>query len=317
MNDLTMNILGFAAVNRDLDVELRDPATQNVVRTVKPFLDGTVRFSKLDPGNYEVLIRHPNLTLPVIRRPIRVLPVGETTVTVVIDPSKFRNSPIEDIPEANLSPVADLARSVGETVAPLAAKTPGEAIRAADWNGLAGAVRDLATTTGELTRLVAPTGHDHPELIAKINEMSTNFQTLLDTLSQAMAELQRQIQTLRLRRQVEDVLDHAAIDITSVKGREFTALVDDLELRVNDSPTAFSRAARNAAVQMSTKVEALIDEQAANPAFVSSEQVKQVNASIDLFKANRSASYDTEINFNRKLDRTMGGGALRVLKRQI
>ena len=34
MNDLTMNILGFPAVNRDLTVEVRDAATQNLIREV-------------------------------------------------------------------------------------------------------------------------------------------------------------------------------------------------------------------------------------------------------------------------------------------
>ena len=225
MNDLTMSIQGFAAVNRDITVELRDPLTQNVVRTVKPFLDGTVRIPQIEAGNYEITLFHPNLVLPILRRPIRVLPVGDTKVTVLIDPSKFRNTPIEDIPEANLGPVTDMTRSIAETVTPLGTKVAGEAIKANDWNALTNAVRDLSNTTGELTRLVSPIGHDHPELVSKINEMTTNFQTLLDSLTQAMTELQRQIQTLRFRRQVEDVLDRAAIDPISARGLEFTTLV--------------------------------------------------------------------------------------------
>ena len=68
MNDLTINLMGFPAVNRDLTVELRDPVTSAVVREVKPFLDGTVRVPKLDAGAYEMTVRHPNLTLPILRR---------------------------------------------------------------------------------------------------------------------------------------------------------------------------------------------------------------------------------------------------------
>src|SRR2546427_3889216 len=138
MQDLTVNILGFAPANRDLPVEVRDPLTQNVVREVKPFLDGTVRIPKIDPGTYELAIKHPNLTLPVLRRPIRVLPVGPTTISVLIDPSKFRNTPIEEIPEANLGPLIDAVKSVAETVTPLASKHPGEAIRSDDWNTMTG-----------------------------------------------------------------------------------------------------------------------------------------------------------------------------------
>ena len=50
MQDLTLNILGFPAANRDLSVKVIDPVSQNVVRTVTPFLDGTVRIPKIDPG---------------------------------------------------------------------------------------------------------------------------------------------------------------------------------------------------------------------------------------------------------------------------
>lgn len=314
MSDLTMNILGFSAVNRDLEVEVREPVTQKVVRTVKPFLDGTVRVPKIDPGAYEISIIHPNLTLPVIRRPIRVLPVGDTSVTVLIDPSKFRNTPIEDIPEANLTPVIDLAASVGETVLPLGNKVPGEAIRSSDWNTMASAIRDLSGTTGELARLVSPIGHDHPELIAKIEEMSTNFQTLLDTLSKAMAELQRQIQTLRFRQQVEDVLDRAEIDKGSARGQEFIKLVDHLDTRVTDPPTTFSREARNAAQQLATKMEGLLDERVDDPDFASSDAVKKAADAIDLYKQNRSTSYGAEIAFNGKADRVLGGSAGQVFR---
>ena len=285
------------------------------MRTATPFLDGTVRVPNIDPGAYNIAVLHPNLTLPVLRRPIRVLPVGDTNVTVLIDPSKFRNTPIEDLPEANLGPVADLTKSIAATVTQVGTKVPGEAIRSDDWNTLANSVRDLANTTGELTRLVSPVGHDHPELVAKIDEISSNFQTLLEDLSQALAELQRQIQTLRLRKQVEDVLDHASIDPASARAKEFTDLIASMEAKVTDSPTIFSRTSRNAAVQLSTKLESLLDERATDPDFSNSDAVKQVSTSIDLLKEQRATSYQAEISFNRKLDRTMGGSAIQILKR--
>ena len=86
-NNLLLNVLGFPAVNRDLTVEVRDPLTAQVVRTAKPFLDGTVRLPDVDPGAYELAVLHPNLALPVVRRPIRILPSGDTRVSVLIDPS--------------------------------------------------------------------------------------------------------------------------------------------------------------------------------------------------------------------------------------
>jgi hypothetical protein len=311
MQDLTVNILGFAAANRDLTVEVRDPITQNVVREVKPFLDGTVRVPKIEPGAYELAIKHPNLTLPVIRRPIRVLPVGDTNITVVIDPSKFRNTPIEDIPDANLGPVQDLARSLAETITPLAAKVPGEAILAQDWNTMAAAIRDLAGTVGELSRLVSPLGHNHAELERKFDEVTGNFENLVNSVSASLTELQRQIQTQRLRKQIEDVLDVAQVAPTSPKGLEFTALLKNLETTVTDSPTKFGREVRNTAVQLSTKLEALLDEKRDDAAFVASPEVKGLSTTIDLAKQQRATTYDAEIEHHRKVDRIVGAGALK------
>jgi hypothetical protein len=309
MSDLTMNILGFAAVNRDLKVELREPVTQRVVREVKPFLDGTVRIPNVDAGAFEVHVIHPNLVRPVLIRPIHILPVGETTVTVMIDPSKFRNTPIEDIPEANLTPVADLARSIGDTVAPLASKIAGEAIRSSDWNALAGAVRDLAGTTGELTRLVSPIGHNHPELEAKIGEMSSNFQTLIESMSQALAELQRQIQMLSLRRQMENMIDATG---ANDKRPAFEKLIDGLDEKVTASPTVFSRAVRNVAFELSNQLDTVL---VAKPDAVDAVSVTEMTKSIELLKEHRTSTYSGEISFNRKLDRSVGGGALQALRK--
>ena len=318
MNDLTINLLGFTAVTPQLDVELLDPVTRQPVRTVKPFLDGTVRVPGIDPGAYELRVKHPNLATPVIQRPIRVLPVGDTKVSVLIDPSRFRNTPIEDIPEASLTPVRQIADSVGETLVPLTSKRPGESIKAEDWNAMASAIRDLAGAVGELTRLVTPTGHDHAELIRKIEEMQSNFETLLDTLSGAMAELQRQIQSLRFRRQVEEVLTEANIDRDSARGREFLGLVGQLEESVTDPPAVFGRKARNVGVQLETRLSQLIDEKRNDPAtpdFEQNDTVKTLTTQVDLLRSQRTTSYESELEHNRKADRVIGtGGLSQVLK---
>jgi hypothetical protein len=309
---LNLNILGFPAVNRDLTVEVRDPATDTIVSTARPFSDGTARVPKLEAGAYELAVLHPNLTLPVIRRPIRILPTGETTVSVLIDPSKFRNTPIADIPDANLGPVREQVASIAETVLPLGQKQPGEAIKAEDFNLMATSIREMALAVAELTRLVSPVGHNHPELEAKFDEVSTNFETLLNTLSTAMAELQRQIQAQRVRTQVEGVLDRAEIDPASPKGRVFLDLVDSLEGKVTETPTSFGRAARGVGVQLTTQLEQLIDEKAGDPEFVESADVKNLSQAADLLKTQRATSYDTELEHHLKVDRSFGGGGLKV-----
>ena len=307
MNDLNLSILGFPAVNGDLEVVLRDSGG-TTVRTARPYLDGTVRVSNLDPGAYELSVLHPNVTLPVIRRPIRILPVGDTQVSVLIDPSKFRNTAIADIPDANLGPVRDRTQSIGETMLPLARKQPGEAITAQDWNAMASAIRDLSLATGELTRLVTPTGHDHPELTAKIEEMVTNFSELLTTLGAAMTELQRQIQTLRFRKQVQDVLDKAVVDEPTRLA--FLGVVDQLDATVTETPVRFGRTARTAGVQLATQLEQLRDQHAADDEFLDSTQVEQLEKSINLLKGMRATSYSAELEQLRNVDRQIGTGGL-------
>lgn len=311
MQDLTVNLQGFPAVNRDLTVELRDPTTQQVVRTVKPFLDGTVRVPKIDAGNYELAVRHPNVPLPVLTRPIRVLPVGDTKVSVVIDPSKFRNTPIEDIPDANLTPVQDLAKSVAETVLPLSNKVSGEAILSRDWNTLASAVRDLANALGELTQLVAPRGHNHPELETKFNEVTGNFESLVNTVTTTVAELQRQIQTQRIRKQIDDVLDVAAIPPDSPRAKQFTDLLKPLEASFSDSPREFSSKARTAGVQISSEIEKLVQEKAAvDPNLSTKAPIQNLDLTVGVLKDQRTTTHQAELDQMRKLDRTLGGGAI-------
>jgi hypothetical protein len=315
LNALNLNILGFPAVNTELQVELRDPISREVVKTATPFSDGSVRVAQLAAGAYELSVLHPNLPTPVLIRPIRILPAGDTTVSVLIDPSKFRFTPIEDIPDANLGPVRDTATSLAETILPLSTKQPGEAIKAEDFNLMASSIRDLALALAELTRLVTPVGHGHAELEVKVDEITANFQTLLNTLATAMAELQRQIQAQRVRMQIEDMLDRAAVDRASPQGRGFLDLVDMLDTKIAVAPTAFGRASRDTGVQLATQLEALIDQKATeDPEFVAAETVKALAQSVDLLKGQRATSYDAELEHHLKTDRTFGVGALRTLR---
>jgi hypothetical protein len=312
MTDLTFGILGFPAANRELTVELREPTTQTLVRQVKPFLDGTARVANIAPGIYEMTVRHPNVALPVLTRPIRVLPIGDTKVSLLLDPSKFRNTPIEDIPEANLGPINDAAKSIAETVTPLAAKQPGEAILAQDWNAMGSAIRELANTLGQMVGLVSPTGHNHSELEKKINEMSDNFQQLLETLSSSLAELQREIQADRLQTHIKDVLDHANIDPASARGKEFLGLVDEVKQHITDPPSTYGRTVRNVGVQLETKLGQLLDEKKADPAFATSAPVRNLTTAVDLAKEQRTTSYGAELDHQRKSQRILGGTGVKL-----
>jgi hypothetical protein len=304
-NNLQLNILGFPAVNADLQVLVRNSSGETV-RTGRPFLDGSVKLGNIEPGPYELAVLHPNITLPVIQQPIRILPVGDTQISVLIDPAKFKNTPIADIPDANLGPVRDRTQSVSETVLPLAQKQAGEAITAQDWNLMATGIRDLAMATTELTRLVTPTGHDHAELVTKIEEMVANFSELLTTLGAAMTELQRQIQNLRVRKQVEDVLDAGVVE-GPIKD-EMLHHLRELDAAVTEPPTRFGRTARTAGVQLGATLQALVDQHPPGDEFVTSASVATLRDSLELLRNMRATTYSSELAQLRNADRQMGTG---------
>jgi hypothetical protein len=317
MTGLAFNINGFAPVNKDLTVELRD-ATGTVVKQVTPFADGTAKVPQIDPGTYDLVIRHPNLTLPVFRRPIRVLPGVLTQISVLIDPSQFRNTPIEDIPDANLTPVRQAAQSVTETLTGISSKHPGESIRSDDWNLLASNTSQLGDTLAQLTQLVSPIGHNHPELEAKINELSGNFDNLVGQLSAAIAELQRQIQALRFRKQIDDVFNAVpaeSLPAVAAAKAQALSLAATLETAVTDSPASFARTSRN----VGTQFDAVIDQVLTTVPTDDTVKTATDNLaqSTDLMKNQRSTNYGDEIVLNRKMDRVSGGaGLLAVLKQQ-
>jgi len=258
---------------------------------------------------------HPNVALPVLVRPIRVLPQGDTRISLVLDPSKFRNTPIDDIPDANLGPVQDSAQSIAETVLPLSNKVAGEAILAQDWNTLASAVRDTALAVGQLTRLVSPLGHNHPELEKKFGEVSDNFEELINSVTAALAELQRQMQTQRIRTQIGDVLDQAGPVLTDAQRANFLNIASTLESSSTNPPLQFSRDTRNAAVQMQTQLSDLLDLKKDDPEFAASAPVTQLQQAIDLAGQQRTISYDAELTHYRKVDRSLGGALNFISKR--
>src|SRR3712207_624736 len=103
---------GFAAANREAEVQLVNQATGQTVRR-HPFLDGSLLVRDLDPGPWELTVTHPNLINPIDRRIVRLFPqLVPTRVPVLVPPDLFRDSPIRDIPDADLAPVQQTAAAV-------------------------------------------------------------------------------------------------------------------------------------------------------------------------------------------------------------
>jgi hypothetical protein len=172
------------------------------------FLDGSLTMNDLEPGSYEMEVRHPNLVLPIDRRRIRIFPQPQPTfVPIVIDPIQFTDNPIRATPVADVSPVQQASSGVQTAVARIGGKVQGDAIRSSDWNSLASAVSDLAGAVLELTRRVSPVGHAHPEIADKIEEVQGNVRKLSDAFGKSLLELQRQIELELMRRQFTDALE--------------------------------------------------------------------------------------------------------------
>ena len=202
-----MQFKGYAPAYRDTIVKFTHEATGTSFER-KAFLDGSLQIRGLDPGFYEIEVWHPNLTFPIERRRVRIFgQMGSTKVDIPIPKDLFTNSPIRDIPDVDLGPVQKSAQDVQTRLEPIAFKEAGEAILAADWRLLVGGVQDLAKAVLELTNLVSPKGHDHPEIAEKIAEVQENLRKFAEAFGKSLLELQREIETENLHNTAKDVLE--------------------------------------------------------------------------------------------------------------
>ena len=90
-----------------------------------------------------------------------------------------------------------------------------------------------------MTALVAPKGHDHPEIAEKIAEVQENLRRFADAYGRSLLELRREIETENLRKQVTDVLDRGNAD-AATRTRVFER-VNDLEKTVQSDTMNFTR----------------------------------------------------------------------------
>lgn len=321
MSTLNLNLMGFPVVYKDLTVQVRDPVSQQIVATGNPFSDGTVKIASLQPGAYEIAVRHPNLTVPVFTRPIRILPGPEPThVSALIDPTQFHNTPIVDDPVASLAPIQQLVDSISQTLVSIATKRAGEAIRAEDWNTLASGVRDLAHGVSEFSKLVSPLGHHHPELEKKIDEMQSNFTSLVNQLTPALTDLQRQVNTLRVEQQVLDMFEKAQAAAQAPPAKKAVedakaqaqALIGQLQVATALNPLQYAKAQREIGAQLQTITETV---QANAPDDATAKAAQQVGSTANALTASHTMTYDGEITHNRFIERAAGGrGLISVVK---
>ncbi len=244
MASFQFQLNGFSAANRDAVIQLVHESTGKIVER-KPFLDGSLSVPDLDEGYYQMKVTHPNLINPIVQKRIRLFPQkAPTVVPIAIPEDLFEDSPIRDIPDADVTPVQQAAATVKTQLGPIGSKSPGEAIKSADWNMLVGGVVSLADAVGQLTQLVSPRGHNHPEIADKIAEVQGNIRRFSEAFGKALVELQREIETENLQRKVDDVLD-AAQASTEVRGRVQNR-VDELKGMTQSDTTIFTNKLANA-----------------------------------------------------------------------
>lgn len=270
-----LQLQGHPPANRDAVVKLVNTATGQTIER-KPFRDGSLIVRDVDPGSWELVVKHPNLINPLYHDTITVIPQPRPTyVPIPIPAVRFEDNPIRDVPDADLGPIQQATTMVRSQISPIAAKAPGEVIRADDWNQLVGAVNDLADAVLELTHLVSPHGHDHPEIATKIDEVQGNVRRFIDSFGKSLLELRREIENRNLRKATTDMLDAAG-----VVGAERDALIGrvvELEELVQANPieytTKLATTGRVLAAEVNRLAQAQGDE-ASN--FLASEATRKV-----------------------------------------
>jgi hypothetical protein len=252
MATFNIQLQGFPPANRAAEIKLVNKLT-GVETLRQPFLDGSLLLRDMEPGPYQLVVTHPNLIQPIEQREIRLFPQPAATfVPVRVPPVLFVDTEIRETPDADVGPVQRSVTAARDRLAPIGAKGSGEAIRAADWNTLVGAVSDLADATLQLTHLLSPRGHDHPEIEEQIAEAQDNIRRFGEAFGRSLLELRREIEAASLRRQVTEVADLAPADIRTAVKTRLLERVTDLEAVVRaDTPTFTSKLASSGNVFLS------------------------------------------------------------------
>jgi hypothetical protein len=273
-----IKLQGFPQANRDAMITIKQQATgAEVVKERKPFLDGSLTVRDLDPGLYEVEVRHPNLTTPIDRRVVRLFPTPvPTQVFVPVPADLFRDTPIRDIPDVDLGPVQQAATAARNALQPIAGKSPGEAIRAADWNTLAGAVSDLAGAVLQLAGLVSPQGHNHPEIEEKIGEVQENLRRFAEAYGRSLLELRRELETENLRQQVTDVLDQGGAS-ADLRTRVLDRVAELERTTQSDTPNFTRKLATTGTLLLNAVNEIAVARGAEGETFLQSEAVQKLS----------------------------------------
>lgn len=274
MPDFRFQLNGYKAANRDAEITLVEENTGTKIKR-KPFLDGSLNIKNLSAGFYQVKVQHPNLINPIFTKRIRLFPQKKPTVISVPVPEDiFVDTPIRDIPDADIGPVQQTVTAAMDSLMPIGDKIAGEVIRSSDWNILVGAVRDFGSALQEITNLVAVKGHNHPEIAEKIDQVQGNLINFSEAYGKTLLQIQREIEALNMRRNIEDMYNKGR-----VPEAERTDVLDRLdELSGNlELPTAvWTKKLSSTAGLVLSQINTIASNQDDPDEFINDTQVKQV-----------------------------------------
>ena len=299
MADLNLQLNTKPEFNRDMTVELTNQVTGET-RQAKPYLDGSLVARNVDPGQWRVAVKHPNILFPLYDKPVRVFKDRPTKIPVRIPENIFENTPIRDTPEADLGPVQSRFDDAAADATGHADKLPGQPIYADDWNALAGTVADLASANSDLVKLVSPVGHDHPELVAKMEEIQRNLQRFYDLFGKSLTQLQRQVQQLALRRKVDAAVGVVG-EVTPAQRGQIDQAMGLIAEAWQDPPATYSLKKKRAGEQLSQTIATIVAEAQVpvedDPAVVEAQDI------VGTMAAERAVvDYAAEIEQQQKVD---------------
>jgi hypothetical protein len=307
MAAVNVKLSGATFANRDATITLVNQATGQTIQR-KPFLDGSLLVRDVDPGLWQMTVNHPNLVVPIDQRIIRIFPqVPPTVVPVPISPALFQDVPVAETPLADLTPVQQAATTARDRLVPVGSKAPGEAIRADDWNTLVGAVGDLASAVLQLTTLVAPVGHDHPEIAAALGQVQNNLRSFAQSFGDSLVELRREIETEVLRRNINDVL---ALGQASEDTRQLLVdRVTALEAATQSDTTVFTQNLATTGSLLLNEVNNMaVAQGAAGNAFLANPTVQKLNAVARQYvDAGTQTSGEAELKTYQRTSAVSGG----------
>ncbi|PCK07954.1 MAG: hypothetical protein COA42_11755 [Alteromonadaceae bacterium] len=299
MPDFRFQLNGYKAANRDAEITLVEEISGTQIKR-KPFLDGSLNIKNLKAGFYQIKVKHPNLIHPIFTNRVRLFPQkNPTVITVPVPEDIFSDTPIRDIPDADLGPVQQSVNAAMDSLSPIGDKVAGEVVRSSDWNILVGAVRDFGSALQEITNLVAVRGHDHPEIAEKIDQVQGNFINFSEAYGKSLLQIQREIEALNMRRSIEGMYDRG--QVPEPERKDLLDRIDELANNLELSTPVWTKKLANAAGLLLSQVNTIASNQDDPDIFINDEQVQQVLAfATQYHNSGSQSSPESELNIYRK-----------------